>query len=119
MSNLTFAQCIEIIKSCAASSQDEVNMRQRIIAALHCEAAKQKGNAPARLDTDKKAVPLTKLIAKVEGGRRHYGMATHYEGSDKVRIALSPNCPECTLNDRVRSVANRHLCDRCGISFAK
>jgi hypothetical protein len=45
-------------------------------------------NAKARLDSDRTAEPLTRLVAKVPATKCHTGGATHYEGADGQRVAL-------------------------------
>lgn len=45
-------------------------------------------NAKARLDSDRTAEPLTRLVAKVPVGECVRGTATHYEGADGQRVAL-------------------------------
>jgi hypothetical protein len=43
---------------------------------------------PARLDADRSAEPLTRLVAKVPVGERFVGSATHFEGADGTRVPL-------------------------------
>jgi hypothetical protein len=45
-------------------------------------------SAKARLDSDRTAKPLTRLVAKVPAGDCVRGTATHYEGADGQRVAL-------------------------------
>lgn len=51
-------------------------------------------NTKARLDPDRTAKPLTRLVAKVPAGERFMGSATHYETADGQRVALQPG-PDC------------------------
>lgn len=43
----------------------------------------------ARLDSDRTAKPLTRLVAKLSDGKRYMGIATHYEAADGQRVALT------------------------------
>jgi len=43
----------------------------------------------ARLDTDRTAEPRTRLLSRAPGGCFQDGLATHYEGEDGTRVALT------------------------------
>ncbi len=43
----------------------------------------------ARLDSDRTAKPIARLVAKLPESKRHMGLATHYEGEDGQRVSLT------------------------------
>ena len=55
----------------------------------------------ARLDADRTAEPRTRLLSSAPGGCFHHGLATHYEGEDGQRVALTEhtkrNAPSALL----------------------
>lgn len=67
----------------------------------------------ARLDSDRTAKPLTRLVAKVPATKCHTGGATHYEGADGQRVALGADDADARW-EAITAGANRgHLgtCD--------
>lgn len=48
-----------------------------------------RGRMAARLDANRTAKPRTRLLARAPGGCFHHGNATHYEGEDGQRVALT------------------------------
>ena len=69
-------------------------------------------NEKARLDSDRPAKPLTRLVARISEGKRFMGEATHYEAADGQRVALGANDADARW-EAITAGANRGHVGTC------